>query len=264
MILITPRIEADATLPYGGLLTVSFPADSDCEDFSVPLCPTKDILNTWIRIDHTPFFHLKIPDGYICESAPSSPGSRSPSEILSSYFDESVHLVYKGPSPRACNPTISHPKLKATFVYQDCYPLMFLSEESVYEVERQVRSHVGTQGIDECWSTEPLVIERFRPNIVMKGAGPFAEDTWKEIRIGSDESSLASTPVIPFVSKCTRCLLPNVSPDTGVRDKAVPYKVIMKFRTGVDPANKMKPCVGCNGVPMGSGKIRVGDIVHVR
>ncbi|KAJ3971530.1 hypothetical protein EV361DRAFT_777272, partial [Lentinula raphanica] len=58
--------------------------------------------------------------------------------------------------------------------------------------------------------------------------------------------------------------LPNVCPDSGTRDKAVPYKVLMKFRIGLDPKNKMKPCVGCNGVPLGSGMIKVGDRVIVR
>ncbi len=54
------------------------------------------------------------------------------------------------------------------------------------------------------------------------------------------------------------------SPDTGVRDKAVPYKILMKVRTGIDPANKMGPCVGCNGVPLGEGVIRLGDKVVIR
>ncbi len=44
----------------------------------------------------------------------------------------------------------------------------------------------------------------------------------------------------------------------------MPYKVLMKFRTGVDPANLTKPCFGCNGVPAGNGVIRVGDIVAVK
>ena len=58
--------------------------------------------------------------------------------------------------------------------------------------------------------------------------------------------------------------LPNVSPETGERDKAVPYKVLLKFRTGLQPKLKMKPFVGCNGVPKGEGVVRVGDAVWVR
>ena len=38
----------------------------------------------------------------------------------------------------------------------------------------------------------------------------------------------------------------------------------MKFRTGLDPTQKMKPCVGCNGVPYGNGTLKVGDWVHIK
>lgn len=58
--------------------------------------------------------------------------------------------------------------------------------------------------------------------------------------------------------------LPNVSPETGEKDKAVPYKVLMKFRTGLEPRHKLKPCVGCNGVPDAEGVVRVGDAVNVK
>lgn len=57
--------------------------------------------------------------------------------------------------------------------------------------------------------------------------------------------------------------VPNVDPHTGVRDKAVPYKVLMKFRTGQDPEQLNKPCFGVNGVPHASGTVRVGDSVTV-
>ncbi|KAJ6463749.1 hypothetical protein DFH09DRAFT_1226904 [Mycena vulgaris] len=257
MVLITPQIEADPASPDLGALSVSFPDESGCEPFSLPLCPSQTVLASWKRIEKVLMWHVPF-DAYICEALPSPP-SRSPSEILSSYFGRSVHLVYKGAQPRACEKTATHPKLEAKAVFQDCFPLMVLSEESTARIEEELRGHVGTQGIDERWKTESLVIERFRPNIVFQGAGPFAEDAWKEIRIGSMDA-----PIISMVSKCTRCLLPNVSPETGERDRAVPYKTLMKFRTGFDPQNKMKPCVGCNGVPLGVGEITVGDRVAAR
>ena len=58
--------------------------------------------------------------------------------------------------------------------------------------------------------------------------------------------------------------LPNVNPETGESDKAVPYKVLMKFRIGLDPTHKMKPCVGCNAVPHGNGTVTVGDWVYIK
>lgn len=116
---------------------------------------------------------------------------------------------------------------------------------------------------------------------MFRGAGAFAEDLWEEISIARDMEAAEKAPGILLVSKCQRCLvselllfpvsgshsffkLPNVHPETGMRDPAVPYKILMKFRTNVDARNKYKPCLGCNGVPSGNGEVRVGDAVLVR
>ncbi|KAJ7150381.1 MOSC N-terminal beta barrel domain-containing protein [Mycena filopes] len=257
MVLITPEMVVDSASPHSGVLTVSFPENSGCEPFSLPLAPTQAMLDSWKRIDKIMMFDVPM-DAYIAEALPSRP-SRSPSEILSSYFGRPVHLVYKGPQPRACDPTPTHPNLEAKAVFHDCYPILLLSAESVPRVEEELRTHVGTQGIDERWRVERLGIERFRPNLVLQGGGPFAEDNWQEIRIGS----LPDAPIISMVSKCTRCLLPNVSPETGEKDPAVPFKTLMKFRR-VDENNRMKACLGCNGVPASAGEVRVGDCIAVR
>jgi hypothetical protein len=68
--------------------------------------------------------------------------------------------MYKGSQSRACNPTPAFPDLQGTIAYQDGYPLLLLSEESVEEVERQVRQRVGVEGIEERWKYDQLVIER--------------------------------------------------------------------------------------------------------
>jgi len=99
-------------------------------------------------------------DGYICEASPS------PSTVLSQYFGRPVHLAYKGPRPRPCVPTSTFPMLSATAVYQDGYPLLFLSQESIGEVERELRGRVGQQGIDERWMEDRLVIERFVNHVI--------------------------------------------------------------------------------------------------
>ncbi|KAJ6469584.1 hypothetical protein C8R47DRAFT_1222916 [Mycena vitilis] len=245
-------------------LSVSFPDDSGCEPFSLPLCPDQKRLDGWQRIEKIMMWHVPF-DAYICEALPSPP-SRSPSVILSSYFGRPVHLVYKGSQPRPCEPTPTHPKLDATAVFQDCFPVMVLSQESTMRVEEELRCHVGIQ---ERWKTESLVIERFRPNIVFEGAGPFAEDSWEEIRLGAPDA-----PAISMVAKCTRCLVSEIGPhsrrsarliwdETGVADKAVPYKTLMKFRR-VDPENKMKACLENHGCPLGVGVVTMGDAVAGR
>jgi uncharacterized protein len=54
-----------------------------------------------------------------------------------------------------------------------------------------------------------------------------------------------------------------VDVDSGERDNAVPYKVMMSFRAELDPLGRMKPCFGRNGVPEGDGVISVGDVVRI-
>lgn len=112
---------------------------------------------------------------------------------------------------------------------------------------------------------------------------------WRSIVISpkpnTDPTTASADETFTLVSKCTRCLvrksitcllyrahrschcliqLPNVDTKTAERDAAVPYKVLMKFRAGKDPARMSKPCFGCNGVPSGTGIVRVGDRVFVK
>ena len=75
--------------------------------------------------------------GLICASL--DPAGRTPSTILSQYFGKPVHLVMKGPKRRVCPPTHAFPDLEASSVFQDVYPFLVASEESLAEVGRVVR-----------------------------------------------------------------------------------------------------------------------------
>lgn len=249
MVLITPSIDGDK-------LTANFPSGSGVKSFTVPIDPTPEQFNQWDLIDDIKFFSDKI-DGHIVTPLDDTSGNAT--ESLSEYFGKPCYLVYKGTKERYVEPTIEFPDLKATAKYQDGYPILVLSEESMGLVEKEVRSRIGQQGVEENWKEDKVHYRRFRPNIVISGGGPFAEDNWEEITVGDPFN-----PILQLVNKCARCLLPNVSPDTGIRDKAVPYKIISKFRMGLDPKNKLTPCVGSNTVPLGNGTVRVGDIVYVR
>ncbi|GAA3979470.1 MOSC domain-containing protein [Allohahella marinimesophila] len=70
---------------------------------------------------------------------------------------------------------------------------------------------------------QALPMSRFRPNIVVSGSEPFAEDSWH--RIESDGV------VLYGVKKCSRCAITTVDPDTGSRGKE-PLKTLATFRRG--------------------------------
>ncbi|KAG7099956.1 hypothetical protein E1B28_001749 [Marasmius oreades] len=266
MVLITPTIEENGGSPYGGTLKISFPEGSGCRSLSVPLRPNAGLLKNWGILHDADLMGRLAIDGYICQEMPDAEKdtSNTVSETFSAYFRRPVHLVQKGSSPRPCLPSTNYPDFNATALYQDMYPLLILSEESMAEVDREVRSRVGTQQIDECWKTDKVAIERFRPNIVLKGGGPWVEDQWTEVSIGTKIEVAKNAPSILIVGKCVRCTLPNVSPETGEKDKSVPLKVLMKFRLGLDPNRKYSACVGTWGAPLQEGVVKVGDRVFVR
>ncbi len=64
-------------------------------------------------------------------------------------------------------------------------------------------------------------MNRFRPNIVVKDCEPFAEDTWKRIRIGDVEMAL--------VKPCARCVVTTIDKETLEQGKE-PLKTFNTFR----------------------------------
>ena len=57
--------------------------------------------------------------------------------------------------------------------FADGYPILLASEEGLHDLNSHLES--------------PVPMNRFRPNIVVRGCRPFEEDTWNRIRIGDVE-----------------------------------------------------------------------------
>lgn len=55
MVLIHPEIIEDSSKKLEGRLRVSFPVDSGCEAFSIPLVPSSQTLERWERLME--FYH---------------------------------------------------------------------------------------------------------------------------------------------------------------------------------------------------------------
>lgn len=175
------------------------------------------------------------------------------------HFGQPVQLVYKGPEPRISRGS-ADPEL-----YGEAVPHYFADVLSV-----QIASEASLQDLNERLANNPdadadaLTVERFRPNIVIRGNTPWEEDSWKKVRIVSGEEGKAAPIDLDIVSRCARCQVPNVNPDTAEKNKKEPWNSLMKFRR-VDTGGvaKYKPCFGMLAMPKGEGLIKVGSVLEV-
>lgn len=74
---------------------------------------------------------------------------------------------------------------------------------------------------------EPVSMLRFRPNLVIDGAAPFAEDDWKLIRIHTATGPLE----LECTHTCARCAIPGLDPLTGKAGKE-PLRTLARYRAG--------------------------------
>ena len=119
--------------------------------------------------------------------------------------------------------------------FADGYPILIISEESLLDLNSRLDS--------------VLPMNRFRPNIVVKNCEPFAEDTWKRIRIGGVEMAL--------VKPCPRCVVTTIDKETLEKSKE-PLKTLSTYRNQEDGA-----MFGMNAIPLNEGEVKVGMNVEV-
>src|SRR5690606_27859680 len=67
----------------------------------------------------------------------------------------------------------------------------------------------------------PLDVARFRPNLVIDGTEPFAEDSWTSVRIGEIDFRVTEL--------CDRCATTIWDPDTQEGGKE-PLRTLAKYR----------------------------------
>lgn len=125
--------------------------------------------------------------------------------------------------------------------FADAYPFLLIGESSLQDLN----SRLG----------KPVPMNRFRPNLVVSGAGPFAEGEWKVIRIGET--------VFHSVKPCARCVMTTIDQATGLSDAPEPLKTLTRYRL-VRKNGKNKILFGENLIAESAGKmIRLGDKIEV-
>jgi uncharacterized protein YcbX len=91
----------------------------------------------------------------------------------------------------------------------------------------------------------PLPMNRFRPNAVVDGTVPWAEDGWRRVRIGE--------VAFRVPKPCARCVVTTTDQDSGARGRE-PLRTLGRHRrigSGL--------VFGQNLIPEHSGTLRVGD-----
>lgn len=127
-------------------------------------------------------------------------------QALSDFLGQSCRLVrLPKSSVRSVDPNYAQPEDQVGFA--DGFPLLLISQASLDDLNQRLES--------------PISMERFRPNLVVSGCEPFAEDQWRRIRIGGIEFRV--------VKPCSRCSIPGVDPDTGERSKE-PTRTLATYR----------------------------------
>jgi uncharacterized protein YcbX len=95
----------------------------------------------------------------------------------------------------------------------------------------------------------PLPMNRFRPNLVVSGAQPFAEDGWRDLRLGGLDLSV--------VKPCGRCVVTTTDQDTAERG-VEPLRTLATFRR-----RDGQVMFGQNVVHRGIGRMVVGTPLEV-
>ena len=127
--------------------------------------------------------------------------------------------------------------------FADAAPLLVTGEASLAELNRRIVDGGG----------EAVPMDRFRPNLVVSGGDPFAEDGWEKIRIGP--------VVLRNAGRCDRCVVTTTDQRTGARGRE-PLRTLATFRR--DPDQPGAVFFGSNYIQeTKSGMIRVGDGVEV-
>ena len=140
-----------------------------------------------------------------------------------------VHL--SDPAARPVDPAYGRPGDTVSFA--DGFPLLVVSMASLDDLNARL--------------VQPVPIARFRSNLVVSSATPWAEDGWQLLHVGH--------AAFRVVKPCARCVVVTTDQDTGARPRdREPLRTLSTFRQDA----KGRTLFGQNLVPDTLGRIAVG------
>lgn len=154
---------------------------------------------------------------------------------FSRFLGISCRLVYQPESTiRHVNPQFA--KITDKTALSDGFPFLLISENSLNALNKAMNLE--------------LSMSRFRPNLVVSGCDSYAEDSWREISIGSIGFRLPKP--------CSRCSVPTIDPETAETGKE-PLTTLNRLRK-----SENKVYFGQNALHDNIGMLSVGDQVAIR
>ena len=140
-------------------------------------------------------------------------------------------------SKRRVSPFYAVRKFEDTVSFADGYPFLLIGENSLNDLNSKLEM--------------PLPMNRFRPNLVISGSEPFAEDNWKKIKIGET--------IFHVVKPCARCVMTTINQISGEKDGKEPLKTLAKYRT-----KRGKVLFGQNLIAENAGAVlKIGDKIEL-
>jgi len=158
--------------------------------------------------------------------------------VVSRWFEKllgvSAHLVYMPETAfRQVDRDYFPEDQRVSFA--DGFPFLLISEASLSDLNGRLKS--------------PVPMNRFRPNIVVSGCEPYAEDSWKQIRIGGI--------IFDVVKPCSRCVMTTVDAANGSKGQE-PLRTLTEYRK-----NEFGVCFGQNLVHRNVGELHLGDRLEI-
>jgi uncharacterized protein len=117
--------------------------------------------------------------------------------------------------------------------FADAFPFLLLSQGSLDDLNSRLE--------------RPLPMGRFRPNLVVAGCEPYAEDGWGELAIGGLRFAVAKP--------CERCSTTTVDEESGERGREPLATLALYRRSGKGVV------FGQNLIHLDEGELTVGDAV---
>lgn len=142
-------------------------------------------------------------------------------------------VLFPEENPRAVDPDYKvnddHTSLS------DAYPFLIIGQASLDDLNSRL--------------SEPVPINRFRPNFVFTDGTPYEEDTWRNFSIGENQ--------FVGVKLCSRCIMTTVNHKTGERGTE-PLKTLSTYRS-----KNNKVYFGQNAIALKADVVSVGDLISV-